>query len=340
MLQGQSLRPHPPFLDAAPDPSSLETFFSSTPDCIKLLSPDGALLKLNKAGRKALGIGEDAELGMRWLSILPLEVREAGANALACAAGGVISRFPGKSVNGDETRYWDNLLIPVPDAEGRLSHVLCMSRDVTEHRLLEEQLEAAAAHEALIAKEMQHRVKNVFAVVSGLLMMSEREAAAESGQVGDILGDKLSALARASDAALTYTSEPWTKGAVDLETVVAAALNPYGRRCVHMGEATTVRPELMTTIALVLHELATNAVKYGALGAAQGTVDVTWSHTDDELNLRWRETCDDGAVAQPSGSGFGSKMIDRIVQSGGGRITRQWRPEGLVVDIALLSGPH
>lgn len=315
--------------------ASLETFFHSTPDCIKVLSLEGALLKVNAPGRKALGLAPDAPLGMRWLSVLPAEVHEAGAGALACAANGVTSRFPGKSENADGVRYWDNLLIPVRDAHDRLSSILCMSRDVTDQKRLEEQLEAAAARETLIAQEMQHRVKNVFAVVSGLLLLSQKEAAGQADQVAGIFKDKLSALARASDAALTYASDPWTKGAVDLGTVVAAALAPYADRCVQAGEPTSVRPERMTTIALLLHELATNAVKYGALAEADGRVEVTWSRTADGVAMRWREKGATNAVASPSRVGFGSRMIDRIVESGGGRIVRDWRPQGLVVDIVL-----
>lgn len=122
-------------------------------DCIKVISPEGELVHINKAGREALGVPtEPPPPGLRWLSLLPEAVREAGQSALATAVAGRASRFPGHSVQpGGPEQFWDNLLTPILDAEGNTTSILCVSRDVTAERHAlrqlresEERLEIAA----------------------------------------------------------------------------------------------------------------------------------------------------------------------------------------------------
>ncbi|MGK8209185.1 ATP-binding protein [Burkholderia cenocepacia] len=108
-------------------------------DCIKLISPAGRLLHMNRAGCQALGVGEDSGFGMPWLPLLPEDVRPEGSIALESARNGASGRFPGRSERaGHDTRYWDNMLTPILDAEGKTTAILCVSRDVTrEHVALD-----------------------------------------------------------------------------------------------------------------------------------------------------------------------------------------------------------
>jgi len=112
----------------------------AAPDCIKVVSVDGALLMMNKAGRRALNVPENSGFGMSWLDLLSEDVRPVGIEALRKATAGQNTRFPGKSRSNDETFYWDNLLTPVANSSGDVIAVLCISRDVTEKTLLEMQL--------------------------------------------------------------------------------------------------------------------------------------------------------------------------------------------------------
>lgn len=101
-------------------------------DCIKLISFDGTLIHMNKAGCHALGVPEDSSFGMLWLPLLPDDVREAGEQALALARTGVFARFPGRSVlPGRKTQFWDNMLTPVIGSGGKPTTVMCVSREVT-----------------------------------------------------------------------------------------------------------------------------------------------------------------------------------------------------------------
>lgn len=109
-----------------------EEMLDISPDCIKLIAPDGTLLSVNRSGRLALGIAQDSPLGMPWLPLLPDSVHDAGRQALEVAVGGQPSRFSGRSViPGQAAQAWDNVLTPVLDAAGRTTAVLCISREVT-----------------------------------------------------------------------------------------------------------------------------------------------------------------------------------------------------------------
>lgn len=112
----------------------------ATPDCIKVLSPDGRLLAMNKAGCLALNVPEDSEFGMPWLPLLPDSVHELGQKALQTAIGGHNARFPGMSISSDGLRYWDNLLNPFVDASGNVLSILCVSRDITATTELKQKL--------------------------------------------------------------------------------------------------------------------------------------------------------------------------------------------------------
>lgn len=306
-----------------------KAMLDATPDCIKLVSVDGTLLTMNRAGCLALNVPRESGFGMPWLPLLPEDVHAAGSAALLKAAAGKTARFPGKSLSPDGTVYWDNLLTPLTDAEGRVLSILCVSRDVTQKTLLEMQLEEAVEREKLLAREMRHRIKNLFSLVSGLIFIAEKEAD-DAEDATEILRDKLAALSRASDAVF---AEGGGGAAVDIASVIPSVLRPYGHRCAIAGPAVSIRRDAVTMFALFLHELSTNAVKYGALGGNGGTVTVHWTVHADALSLTWTETGGPHVSTPPERGGFGTEMVDRVVRSARGTIHRTWRPEGLVVDL-------
>ncbi|WP_158291684.1 putative bifunctional diguanylate cyclase/phosphodiesterase [Lampropedia puyangensis] len=119
-------------------------------DCIKMLSPEGRVLHMNAAGCRALGVSESEGFGQRWLDLLPQEVRAAGLRALNRAARqGKKTQFAGMSVSGGKTQYWDNALSPVVNAQGEITAIFCLSRDVTLQRQAEKRLRIASEVDAL-----------------------------------------------------------------------------------------------------------------------------------------------------------------------------------------------
>lgn len=325
--------------DAIP-PSEFHTanVLDLTPDCIKTLSVDGTLLSVNKAGCIALGIAPNSEFGMPWLSLLPEDVRPAGTAALANAVSGRPAGFPGRSISPGGVIYWDNLLMPIFDPAGVITSILCVSRDITEKIVLEQELHEAAEREKLLAREMHHRIKNLFSVVQGLISIAEKEAAEDGAPdtATSIFRDKLGALSRASDAAFADAgTQAGDAELTDLTQVIRSVLQPYGDRCLSSGSAVCIRRDAVPTFALILHEMATNALKYGALSTNDGNVTVRWTADDQILTLAWIEAGGPPISVVPERQGFGTQMVDRIARSRGGAINRHWLPEGLTAELLL-----
>lgn len=315
----------------------------ATKDCIKILSPQGKIMTMNKAGCIALNVPENSGFGMDWLPRLPEEVHSAGQAALRDAGIGHIARFPGKSLSANGEVYWENVLTPFLDVSGRVLFILCVSTDVTSQMQLERQREQTIERHKLVALEMRHRIKNLFSVVSGLITVSKKEADAEDDPraLTEIFSDKLAALARASDAVFEPAEgcDEYMDG-IDLKTLLHSLLKPYDGRCHFSGAQTYLRRDMMTTLVLFLHELATNSVKYGALSVSGGTVEIAFGAEGSLLGLSWSERGGPRLPGLPQHQGFGTEMVDRTVKSIGGAVERSWQPEGLVVRLHLPRALH
>ncbi len=183
----------------------------------------------------------------------------------------------------------------------------------------------------LLARELNHRVKNIFAVVLAIVQMSARDKP-EAKPVTDAIAERVRAL---------LTAHEVSQGELDrelasLETLIETTLAPYRSQ---KQAATVEGPEVLlpakriTPLGLVFHELTTNAVKYGAW-AKGGTIDVSWKWVDDCVHLTWRESgvSMDGT---PDRRGFGSMLMDSAARQFGGKVTRDFKPDGLVVNIEL-----
>jgi two-component sensor histidine kinase len=123
----------------------------------------------------------------------------------------------------------------------------------------------------------------------------------------------------------------------ELSTIATQELSPYfdksGRRVQIHGPQVLLEPSTAQAVAITLHELATNAAKYGALSAASGQVDLQWLHgPDGRLNLRWTET-GGPAVQAPTRKGFGGRIIQQMIAQQGGELRLDWRREGLICEI-------
>jgi len=314
-----------------------KVMLDATPDCIKIITTDGLLKSMNRAGCLALNVPLDSPFGMPWLSLLPPEVEAEGLIALRKAARGQSVSFVGKSLSPEGMVYWDNLLTPIVNLRGEVVSLLCVSRDVTHTTHLEQQLREALKREQLLAQEMRHRIKNVFSVVSGLIAMAQRESqAAGTDFTPTALQERLGALARASDAVfINETSADPDNSPVNIHTVITSVLEPYACRCEIGGNEAFVSPKEVTTLALFLHELATNSVKYGALSADRGRVAVGWTTEGNLIQLTWAERDGPKILRSPVSLGFGTNMVDRVIRSAQGQVERNWSPEGLNVALSF-----
>lgn len=189
-------------------------------------------------------------------------------------------------------------------------------------------------------QESHHRVKNSFAMVSAIVGLSGRS----SKDVADLTQDIQSRISALSDA-LSLTLKTYT-GSSDLllSNLIAAVLRPYDMENAHIvaeGPKVAVPGNRASGLALVLHECVTNAVKYGALKDGRGKVELSWQVVEAlsekepaMLNVDWLETCQT-AIEAPETTGFGTRLIDRIVKADGGEIERDWRANGLAMRIRM-----
>jgi two-component sensor histidine kinase len=193
----------------------------------------------------------------------------------------------------------------------------------------------AAEHQRLLIDELNHRVKNTLATVQSIAAQTLRTAEGKE-DAREALEMRLLALSRAHDV---LTRESW-EGA-DLVEVVAKALEPYqisGESRLHIkGPHVRVTPRMSLALAMALHELATNAVKYGALSNKTGTIEVSWKVQNGaappRLSLRWTET-GGPPVEPPRRRGFGSRLIERtLAQDLDGRVEIAFAPTGVVCTV-------
>jgi two-component sensor histidine kinase/CheY-like chemotaxis protein len=196
--------------------------------------------------------------------------------------------------------------------------------------------ERAAERERIMIREVDHRARNALAVAQSVVRLTLAE---DIGSFRDKIEQRIAALARAHGL---LAAERWN--AVDLLALVNQELSPYGvagnGRVRVEGPAVPLPPDVIQTVALVLHELATNAAKYGALAVDHGRLALHW-HVDasDVLQIDWTETIPDRPVSEtalPLARGFGATLLERVVEAQlGGTISRELRPDGLRCRIAF-----
>ncbi len=189
----------------------------------------------------------------------------------------------------------------------------------------------------LLARELAHRIKNIFAVMTGLVRLKAK-GHPESREFADDLASSIGALGRAHDFVRPDTSG---EGGEDrsLHGLLAHLFEPYGsgeasRIAVTGGDA-EITARSATPVAMVFHELATNSTKYGALSEPEGRAAIDIVRSDDALTIAWRET-GGPPVTEPATSGFGTRLIDASVTSQlRGTIERAWPPEGFAATIRI-----
>ncbi|MBV8612229.1 MAG: CHASE3 domain-containing protein [Acetobacteraceae bacterium] len=279
----------------------------------------------DRQGRMRLANGPVADLiGKPWAEVegrTDLEFLEDPAQADAVVANDRRVMEQGRSEVVEErvgaedgrARVWLSTKTPLRDADGAVIGLVGVSMEITERKQAEERLH-------LVLHELNHRVKNTLATVQAIASQTLRAA---DPAVGQTLEARLMALAAAHDV---LTREGW-EGA-ELEDVVAGALAPHGGRADPRfqvsGPKLRLVPRAALALALGLHELATNAVKYGALaGAGTGCVELRWeiaSGTAPRFRLLWAER-GGPPVALPARRGFGTRLIERgLAQDLGGSV--------------------
>ena len=197
----------------------------------------------------------------------------------------------------------------------------------------EERLSQALRIQETLADEMNHRVKNVFALTEGMVRLSARSAVSKEDLAATLQG-RLHALAEAHALVRRrFDQMPWE--AADFGEILTRILLPHDEgRSIVRGPLLSVGERAVTSVALLFHELATNAAKYGSLSVDQGAVEIEWEADERDMRLQWREA-GGPTIKPPERQGNGVKVVNGTIQQLGGTIDYDWRPEGLIARLRL-----
>jgi PAS domain S-box-containing protein len=218
--------------------------------------------------------------------------------------------------------------VPMRDCDGHILRWYGTSTDIDDARQLD-------ASRELVNRELDHRIKNLFALVNGLVGLSAREEP-QLAPLAEALRARLAALHRAHEL---IRSRPGREGS-SFGSLLGELLAPFrpqdGDAIVIEGDG-FVRAEAITSMAFIFHELATNTAKYGALRDMRGRLRVTLERRDDWFEVTWRELFANEAAAPAQASpGFGSKLLEAVIERQlGGSWRRDYSPDGLVIALRL-----
>lgn len=232
-----------------------------------------------------------------------------------------------------EYRWTIGRASPIRNAEGRIVRWIGTCTDIDKAKRQAEQNE-------VLSRELSHRIKNIFAVISRLIGLSARQAP-EAKAFADQLRDRVLALGRAHELARPHSEESrMTVEGSTLHAMLREMLSSYpaldaGRIGIN-GDDLPIDDRGATPLALVYHEFATNSAKYGALSAHDGRIDINSKLTGDDVVIDWIEQGGPVISSPPARTDFGTRLVEMsVVKQLNGAIDRQWHKHGLAVRVTL-----
>ena len=308
----------------------LASIVETSDDAIISKTLDGIIISWNKGAERIFGYMAEEIIGKSIKVLIPREYHAEEDTILDRLRRGeriehyetIRQRKHGSLINVSLT------VSPVADPQGKIVGASKIARDITERKRIEAQI-------SLLAREAEHRTKNILATVQATVHLTQSETI--DGFKSAIEG-RIQALANVH---ALFVESRW-EGA-HLNNLVTQELSPYCQdveaRTRIEGPDLLLEPYAAQTIAITLHELATNAAKYGALSVPDGRVHVAWSGGEKaHLILRWTET-GGPLVTSPTRKGFGTRVMERMIREQlKGKMQFDWRAEGLVCEIVLPVG--
>jgi PAS domain S-box-containing protein len=305
----------------------LASIVDSSDDAIISKDLDGIITSWNKGAERIFGYMPEEIIGKSIKVLIPLEHQD--------EENTILERIRrDQRVEHYETirrRKHGSLITvsltisPLKNAQGRIIGASKIARDITERKRSETQI-------SILAREAEHRTKNILATVLATVQLSQSDTC---GGLKSAIQRRIRALANAHSL---FVTSRWA--GADLRDLIAQELSPYcqcGETRAHIdGPELMLEPNVAQTIAVTLHELATNAAKYGALTIPDGRIQVAWSAAENGwLMLRWTETGGPPLTA-PIRKGFGTHVVERMIRDQlKGKLQFDWHAEGLCCEIAI-----
>ena len=302
---------------------------------------DGYIFWYNRRWYDYTGTTAAAMAGWGWQSVHdPARLPEVLERWTAAIRHGTAFEmvFPLRAADGS-FRPFLTRVSPHRDAAGAVVRWYGVNTDIAPQIAAETALRDAADSNALLTQELSHRIKNIFAIVAGMISLSVSDAPAQRDFARQ-LSERIAALGRAHDFARPHSAASQSNGGSQLHALLRQLFAPYaadcGERIIVSGDDLAVDALVVTPLALTFHELATNAMKYGALSVTAGRVDVATRLEHGQLTLTWCERSGPAVTAAPASTGFGTRLTAIAIERQlGGTIAHEWQAHGLVVRISL-----
>jgi PAS domain S-box-containing protein len=311
-----------------------EALADAMPQVVWSTLASGAADYFNRCWYDLTGAPPEASYGDRWMQYLhPDDHVAARETWLRAVESGEDYEIEYRLRRADGEYRWMLVRgLPMRDKAGAVSRWIGTCTDIHEQK-------AAAEQHELLTRELSHRIKNIFAVISGLITLSVRKRP-ELRELGTDLQQRVLALGRAHDFVRPHSE--YSRAYIAHSSLIGMLLSLLGPYQAHEGERVTIRGEDVriddrsaTPLALFFHEMATNAAKYGALSAAEGHVEIELDTGGGAFALTWTER-GGPPVKPPTEAGFGATLIEMsVTRQLGGRLEYDWRDDGLRVEARI-----
>ncbi len=304
----------------------LAAIVESSDDAIISKNLDGIITSWNRGAERVFGYAAEEVIGQPITIVIPRDRQdEERAILTRIRRGERVDHFETIRHRKDGSLIEVSLTVsPVKNAEGKIVGASKNARDITEQKRSRDQI-------AVLAREAEHRSKNLLATVQATVHLSKADTPEALKQA---IEGRILALANVNSL---FVESRWI--GAELSAIARQELAPYctndEKRVRMEGPEVLLEPNAAQAVAVILHELATNAVKYGALSVPRGLIDLTWVHeADGRLVLRWQER-NGPAVQTPTRQGFGRRIIALMIDPLKGSTRFDWHADGLVCEITL-----
>ncbi|MFP3547274.1 PAS domain S-box protein [Rhizobium sp. SIMBA_035] len=314
----------------------LAAIVESSEDAIISKSLQGIITTWNKSAERVFGYTAAEAVGRPVTMLIPEDrLDEEPAILARIRSGERVDHFETIRRRKDGAFIDISLTIsPIRNSDGKIIGASKIARDISDRK-------RAAEHQDLLLREMHHRVKNLFAITGSIVTLAARTAQTPA-ELATGMKERLVSLSRAHEMTLpSFTGgEAFAERSTTLFTLLSSLLSPFedaeGVRWRLHGEDVPISADKVTSLALLFHEYATNAVKHGALSVPEGRLDITLSSQPESVEIAWLESdASPTAVANSKAKGFGTTLEQMVVRTLNAQVSRDWQPHGLLIRLTV-----
>jgi len=318
----------------------LAAVVESSDDAILTKDLNGVITSWNRGAQQLFGYTADEAIGQPVQMLIPVDRHDEEPGILGrIRRGERVDHYETIRRRKDGSPVAISLSVsPLRNRHGVVIGASKIARDITERKRLEER-------QKLLVQEMNHRIKNLFALSTSVVTLSA-PFASTANELAATVRARLISLSRAHDLTLAEASPGKSRAgqSTTLHALISTIVSPFDdrvgeekQRVSITGIDLPISGGSITSIALLLHEFATNAAKYGALSVSEGCIDIACIKELDRLIITWQEQGGPPIGSDLRVEGFGTRLAQLTVRGQlGGEISREWRPEGLAIRLSVL----